>query len=597
MARARDRRPAVVRVDVADPEATGPVAANGRSTRRWRRPQSVLRHLEQRRLLVDTVILALGGVAAAQLFNFLVELSSRLFLGRLAGYRAPGLPSEGASPTEIVGPNGLWLVPVATMLGGLLVGLLTEWLAPEAEGHGTDAVVRAFHRAGGALRGRVAPVKLLASAITIGSGGAAGREGPIALISAGLGSWYARIMGRGERDRRLLLLVGAAAGLSAIFRSPIGAAFFVVEVLYGDMEFETSALLYATLAAVVAYAFNGLFVGWGALFSVPSVAALRSPLDYGWYALLGIIAGFFATALPVVFYRVRDAFRGLPVRPFLKPALGGLLTGLVILLFPQVVGGGYGWIQQAIDGRMAFGLLGALAIAKIVAMSLTVSSGGSGGVFAPSLFIGAMLGGALAALGHQPAAPFVVVGMAAVFAGAAHVPFATMMMVTEMTGGYTLLVPAALAVMLSYLVQARLGARLKYRSIYEAQVASRADSPAHHTQHVKAALRILRERRSDELEDVGELDLVALLRSGVPVELAGGRRLLLIHVRDDSPVVGTTIAASGRTLAGDDTNIIALFRGDRVVAPRADTMLEKGDLLILVAGDSRVNGDGNHADV
>src|SRR6185437_13806151 len=163
------------------------------------------------------------------------------------------------------------------------VGVLTVWLAPEAEGHGTDGVVRAFHRSGGALRGRVAPVKLVASAITIGSGGAAGREGPIALIAATVGSWYAGLTSRSEADCRLLLLIGASAGLSAIFRSPVGAALFVIEVLYADIEFESSALIYCTLAAIVAYALNGLFVGWGALFEVPPIAEFHSRLTYGWY--------------------------------------------------------------------------------------------------------------------------------------------------------------------------------------------------------------------------------------------------------------------------------------------------------------------------
>ena len=543
---------------------------------------ALLLRSERRRFLVDTVLLGVAGVAAAQLFNFLLGLARGLFLGSIAGYRPPGLPSEGAPETALIGPHGLWLVPLATTLGGLIVGALTTWLAPEAEGHGTDTVVRAYHRSGGALRGRVVPVKLLASAITIGSGGAAGREGPIALVAAAVGSWYATLTGRSESDRRLLLLVGAAAGLSAIFRSPIGAALFVIEVLYADMEFEASALLYATLAAIIAYALNGLFVGWGALFRVPTVPAFRSPFSYGWYALLGLVAGLFGTALPVVFYRVRDAFARLRVPAYLKPAIGGLLTGLVILLFPQVIAGGYGWIQRAIDGQIALGTMAALTVAEIVALSFTVASGGSGGVFAPSLFVGAMLGGACAALGHQPAAPFVVVGMAAVFAGAAHVPIATMMMVTEMTGGYTLLVPAALAVLLSYLVQTRLSARLAYRSIYEAQVPSRADSPAHHMQHLKIALRILHEQELSHLDNIGELDLVALLRSGIPVELANDRRLFIGRLRADSPFVGTTIGSSGRRLLGADTNIIAILRGEHMILPRAETTLEAGDRLIVV---------------
>jgi CIC family chloride channel protein len=533
------------------------------------------------------VLLGVAGVAAAQLFNLLLSIARGFFLTTLAGYRPPGLPSEGASPNEVVGAHGLWLVPVATTLGGLLVGILTTWLAPEAEGHGTDAVVKAFHRSAGALRTRVAPVKLVASALTIGSGGAAGREGPIALISAAIGSSYATLTGRRESERRLLLLVGAAAGLSAIFRSPIGASLFVIEVLYADMEFEASALLYATLAAIVAYALNGLFVGWGPLFRVPPIPTFHSAFAYGWYALLGIAAGLFATALPVVFYRTRDAFHRLPVPLYLKPAIGAALTGLLILAFPQVISGGYGWIQRAIDGQMSLGTMAVLAVAEIVALSFTVGSGGSGGVFAPSLFVGAMLGGACAALGNQPVAPFVVVGMAAVFAGAARVPIATMMMVTEMTGGYTLLVPAALAVLLSYLVQARLSAHGKYQSIYEAQVRSRADSPAHHTQHLQTALRILREEEPSSLKALGELDLVALVRSGIRVELAGHRRLFVGALRRESALVGTTIAQTGRTLAGKDSNIIGVVRGDTMCPPHANLVLEAGDRLILIGDASR----------
>lgn len=542
----------------------------------------------QRRLLFDALLLGVAGVFAARVFDVLLRLSSDAFLRRFAGYVPPGLTDTGDQISGQVGPHGLWLVPVATTVGGLLVGAVTHWLSPEAEGHGTDVVVRSFHLADGALRGRVAPAKVLASALTIGSGGAAGREGPIALAAAAIGSWYAGITGRGVRDRRLLLLVGAAAGLSAIFRSPVGAAFFVVEVLYADMEFEPGALLYAMLASIVAYALNGMFVGWGPLFRVPDIRPLHSPVDYAWYAVLGAAAGVFATALPMLFYRTRDLFQDLPMNPMLKPALGGLLTGFVILVFPAVLGGGYGWMQEAIDGRLALAAVAALSVAKMLAMSLTVGSGGSGGVFAPSLFVGAMLGSALAGVGHLPNAPFVIVGMAAVFAGAAHVPIATMLMVTEMTGGYTLLVPAALAVMVSYFVQSQLAHSLRYRSIYEAQVATIADSPSHHAQHMAAALRILRQHPFRDLRDVGEVDLVELLRSGIPVELSDGRRLTFGVLRADSPLVGTTLAASGRGLAGEGTNVLAIMRGQILLAPRADTTLLAGDRLFFIATASGV---------
>ena len=537
----------------------------------------------QRRLLLDTVLLAVAGVAAAQLFNVLLGVARDIFLRRIAGYVPPGLPSEGASSQVVVGPHGTWLVLLTATLGGLVVGILVEWLAPEAEGHGTDSLIRAFHRAGGTLRGRVAPVKLVASAITIGSGGAAGREGPIALIAATVGSWYATVTGRDERDRRLLLLVGAAAGLSAIFRSPIGSAFFVIEVLYVDMEFESRAMLWATLAAIMAYALNGLIVGWGALFVVPQVNSLHSPADYGWYALLGVAAGVFSTVQPIVFYRARDTFRAMAVPRWVKPAIGGALTGAIILAYPQVIAGGYGWIQRAIDGGLTARTMGALSVAELVAMSLTVGSGGSGGVFAPSLFMGGMLGGALASFGGEPTAPFVVVGMAAVFAGAGHVPISTMFMVTEMTGGYTLLVPAALAVMLSYLIQLTLSRRLTYRGLYEAQVMSRADSPAHHTQHLEIALRILREKHPVRVDQLGEIDLVTLLRSGIPVELADNHRLFVGVLRKDSTAAGTTVAQSGRALGGEGTNILGILRGNHMIAPRPDVVFTIGDRLIVLA--------------
>ncbi len=285
----------------------------------------------------------------------------------------------------------------------------------------------------------------------------------------------------------------------------------------------------------------------------------------------------------MLFYGARDFFRRLPVRAAWRPAAGGLVTGLIALAFPQVIGGGYGWMQLAIDGKIALGTLAALAVAKSVAMSATVGSGGSGGVFAPILFVGAMLGGACAALVHQPAAPFVVVGMAAVFAGAAHVPIATMMMVTEMTGGYSLLVPATLAVVISYLVQRRFARGLAYRCVYEAQVASRADSPAHHTRHLEIALRILKEKGLGDLSNAGEVDLVSLLRSGIPVELPGDRRLVVGAIRPQSPLVGGAIGASAALLGADDSNIVAVIRGEHMLAPRAEMVLAAGDRLILVA--------------
>lgn len=427
----------------------------------------------QRRLVLDSLWLGLVGALAAQSFLFLLELSQRIFLEGIAGYRPPGLPNEGGALVETVGAHGLWLLPVVTTLGGLISGLLVYSLAPEAEGHGTDSAVKAFHRAGGYIRARVPLLKMVSSAITIGSGGAAGREGPTALIAAGIGSVYATLRRRPDDERRLLVLIGISAGLSAIFRTPIGAAIFAIEILYYDMEFETGALLYTILASVVAYTINGMFDGWEPLFSVPSNLGVSGATEFLQYAVLGVAGGLVAALLPVVFYRTRDLFHVLRVPPHIKPAIGGLFVGLMALALPEVLAGGYGWMQMAIDGSLSLKLLLVLMFAKIVAMSLTVGSGGSGGVFAPSLFVGAMLGGILADTFGQPPAGFVVVGMAAVFSGAGRVPIATLFMVSEMTGGYHLLAPAALVVTLSYLIQVTLAQRFTYKSLYEAQLPTR----------------------------------------------------------------------------------------------------------------------------
>lgn len=534
------------------------------------------------RLLFDSVVLGIVGGLGAQVFLWMLRVSQSFFLVRLAGYLPPGLPEEGGALRETIGPHGLWLIPIATTIGGLISGALVYGLAPETEGHGTDTVVKALHWTGGKLRARVAPVKMIASAITIGSGGSAGREGPTALIAAGFGSIYASLLKRPERERRLLVLMGMAAGLSAIFRSPIGTAIFAVEVLYGGMDFESEALIYCMLAAIVAYAVNGQFVGWQPLFRVPTDLSPARLVDYAWYVALGVASGIVASIVPEVFYRMRDAFAALRIPHWIKPAIGGLGVGLLALWLPQILGGGYGWIQEAIDGQLALGLLLVLVVAKMVALSLTVSSGGSGGVFAPSLFVGAMLGGVFAAIFHHSAAGMVIVGMAAVFAGAARVPIATLLMVAEMTGGYQLLVPAGLAVMLSFVIQMKLSSYFKYGSLYEAQVAGRTDSPAHRAESVQTALRLIDQGKVTLPAQMNHLHLAALLQSGLALDFPDGSQLTVGALRPESPWVGKQIQS--RPLSGPiaDSKIMAVLRGKSVMMPRPNTVLQPGDRLLLI---------------
>jgi len=535
---------------------------------------------QQHKLLLDTILLGIVGALSAQAFVFLLKCCQTLFLGWLAGYRPPATAADGSIGVAAIGAHGLWLIPLVTTLGGLLAGVIVYSLAPEAEGHGTDAVVNAFHNLRGVIRARVPFVKLIASAITIGSGGSAGREGPTALISAGIGSVYAVQRGRSEDETRLLTLVGMAAGLSAIFRSPIGTAIFAIEVLYGEMEFEAGALVYTMLGSIVAYAVNGFFVGYRPLFDVPSKLAAPGAGDYGWYVVLGAACGLVATILPMVFYTVRDLFRLLPCPPHFKPAIGGLGVGLMALLLPQLLGGGYGWIQAAIDGRMAGALLLFLCFGKILTFALTIGSGGSGGVFAPSLYTGAMVGGFLSQVFHQPPAAFVVVGMAAVFGGAARVPIATLLMVTEMTGGYHLLVPAALAVMLSSWVQNLLSASLKYKSLYEAQVPTRPYSPSHYIEQLRIALDLLKTHGVSAATKGRGLELISLLTSGVPVTLPDHEQIRLGVLRRDSAWVGQAVPDT------HGVEFILVLRNNRVLFTHPDLKLEAGDQLVAVAAQA-----------
>ena len=239
-------------------------------------------------------------------------------------------------------------------------------------------------------------------------------------------------------------------------------------------------------------------------------------------------------------------------------------------------------MQLAIDGKIALGLLLVLIAAKMIAFALTVSSGGSGGVFAPSLFIGAMVGGAFAILLHQPPATFVVIGMAAVFGGAARVPIATMLMVTEMTGGYELLASAGLAVMISYFIQVSLTSHLKYQSLYEGQVPTRQDSPAHYLEEIQTALTLLGRRNIPMVNKLGHLDLLRLLRSRVRFDLPGGKELTLGEVHAQSPLVGKTIGTLYHELGGYGFEIIAVRRREHVLLPHLETVLEIGDRLILI---------------
>ena len=388
-----------------------------------------------------------------------IRLASTVLLGGVAGFFAPTPAGEGGSLGVI--PSPLYLIPLVTTVGGLCSGILVYGLAPEAEGHGTDAAIDAFHNKKGEIRSRIPLVKLVASAITIGSGGSAGREGPTAQMGAGFASFLSKRFQLSVHDRRIAVAVGIGAGIGSIFKAPLGGAIMSAEILYmGDFEVET--LLPAFIASTVGYSIFASYVGWTPIFGNLNLGAFNDPIVLPFYAVLGVVCGLVGIVYVKGFYGIRAFFQRLRIPRFLKPALGGLLVGIIGMFLPQVLGMGYGWLQILMTGNfvlLPIILIPIIIVAKIVATSLTVGSGGSGGVFAPALVIGGFLGAALWIVlnGLFPnfglvIAAFVIVGMMAFFGGVGKVPVAVILMVSEMTGGFTLLVPSMIATTIAYVI-------------------------------------------------------------------------------------------------------------------------------------------------
>ncbi|MFZ3382767.1 MAG: chloride channel protein [Candidatus Methanoperedens sp.] len=445
--------------------------------------KEILKDLElkqvQRWTLFSIVIGIVSGFGAI-LFYLGLNLVSNYVVGGIGGYYPPS-PGGELSLFSHPATNISWLLFLLPAAGGLIAGIIIYTYAPEAEGHGTDAVIDAYNNKRGFIRKRVPIIKAISSMITIGSGGSAGREGPIAQIGAGFGSTLATYLKLSDRDRRIMVICGTAAGIGSIFKAPLGGAIFAIEVLYkGDME--TEGLVSAFISSTIAYSIFSSFFGWGHIFTTPSFN-FTTPKELIFYGFLGVICAGTAILFVIIFYGLRDRFfRPLKIKLHFKPAIGGLLVGILAVFFPQVLGTGYGWVQIAMNGdlvKMSVAIMMALVLIKMLATSFTISSGGSGGVFAPSLVIGALIGGAFGQIMNlifpniisQPGA-YVIVGMGAMLAGVAKVPIAAIVMVSEMAGNYNLLAPMMVASTLAYVLSGRW-------TIYEKQVENRASSPAH----------------------------------------------------------------------------------------------------------------------
>ena len=407
-------------------------------------------------LMVLAVAIGAGAGIGAIVFRYLILWFTQIFSG-YSDYSATGHATHpffsGASNPHLPW-LGIFFVLLAPMVGGLIYGPLIARFAREARGHGVPEVMLAVAERGGRISPAVAVVKSLASALCIGSGGSVGREGPIVQIGSALGSTLGQLVRLPESRLRLLVACGAAGGISATFNAPIAGVFFALELILRD--FETESFGAVVLASITAAVIGRAAFGAQAFLTLPAFH-LVSSWEILLYAVLGLLAAVVGVGFTRVLYALEDladhAWHG---PEWARPAVGGLLLGVLLLALPQMYGVGYPVLEHGIRGGYVGWFLLVLMAAKMLATSLTIAIGGSGGVFAPSLFIGAMLGTAYGDVLHglipsltAPAGAYGLVGMGAVFAGAARAPITAVIIIFELTGDYTIILPLMAAIVLA----------------------------------------------------------------------------------------------------------------------------------------------------
>ena len=462
------------------PPAAPPAAAGGRFGASIRK----LGYLPKWFVLGITI----GAVAGlgAVVFYFALKYTAEFLLGYLAGYHIPTPVGEGGSHGS-TGFQRPWAIPLVTTAGALLSALIVARLAPEAAGHGTDEAIEAVHGDPRAIRVRAVLVKIVASALTIGSGGSAGREGPTAQISAGFSSLLTRRLNLSDEDGRTAVALGIGAGIGAIFAAPLGGAVLAASLPYRD-DFDYRCLLPGFITSGTAYAVLGAFLGFDPLFGyIDAEYRFEKAWPLLWFVVIGLVAAAIGYLYARTFHASVALTHRLPGGPVLKPAIGGLLVGLLGLLIPQILSSGYGWAQLAADRgsllQIPLWIILVLPIAKIVATSLSIGTGGSGGLFGPGIVIGAFVGAAIWRLGELSGLPgvpdgpgiFVVVGMMACFGSVSRAPLAIMIMVAEMTGSFSVVPGAIIAVGIASLLMSRTNV-----TIYGAQRLDRKAAEAEH---------------------------------------------------------------------------------------------------------------------
>ena len=399
-------------------------------------------------LLVLALLVGAGAGGGAVGFRWLIKV----FTLALSGH--PDYAGLGHVANPHVPGLGRYFVILAPVIAGLLYGPLVYFFAKEARGHGVPEVMYAVARRGGRIAPQVAAVKALASALCIGGGGSVGREGPIVQIGSALGSTFGRIVRVSEDRMRVLVACGAAGGIAATFNAPLAGVFFAMELILRDFTTESFGMV--VIASVTASVIGRAAFGNQPFLHLPAFTVTNLS-QYLLFAALGLLAGVAGVGFTRVLYWIEDAcdwaWRG---PEWLRPAAGGFLLGGLLLVLPEMYGVGYPVLGNSIAGKYAIGFLIVLLLGKMVATSLTIGIGGSGGVFAPSLFIGAMLGSAYGQIAHHitpgragPAGAYALIGMGAVFAGAARAPITAVVIMFELTGEYTIILPLMTAIVLA----------------------------------------------------------------------------------------------------------------------------------------------------
>jgi CIC family chloride channel protein len=382
-------------------------------------------------------VVGLGGGFGTIAFRYLIELFQSLVYG-----------SQG-NLLEIAQQTPWYLKFWVPALGGLVVGPLVYFLAREAKGHGVPEVMEAVALRKGVIRKRVSFVTILASAICIGTGGSAGREGPIVQIGSSIGSAVGQIIRVSGERIRTLVGCGAAAGIASTFNAPIAGTMFALEIVLGDFGLATFSPI--VISSVVATAISRHHLGNSPALSVPPYQ-LVSPWELPIYVVLGLFCAVVGVTFTRTLYKTEDLFNGLKMPEYIKAVVGGLIIGIMALLFPHVLGVGYPAIELVLMGKISILIMLLLIFFKILATSVTLSSGGSGGIFAPSLFLGSMAGGFFGTIVHaflpevtaNPGA-YSIVGMGAVVSATTHGPLSAILILFEITGNYWIILPLMIA--------------------------------------------------------------------------------------------------------------------------------------------------------